>query len=123
MKINDFTLEKMQIDYINNLIKIIIFLISGQTTLLGTVFKDYDHKWLAFIAILLMIFAVFLSYSIVENIIRKISPKPNFNKKLFNNIVNKLYLSYEAEWIRSLFSGVFMIISIFIYFIFIFQGI
>ena len=54
---NNFTVEKIQIDYLNNLVKIMTFLITVETGLLGTVFKNYENKWIAFVAIFLMIYA------------------------------------------------------------------
>ena len=39
-QIKDFTIEKIQIEYIHKLSQLFTFLIGGEITLLGTVFKD-----------------------------------------------------------------------------------
>ncbi len=99
------------------------FLITVETGLLGTVFKKYENKWIAIVAIFLMIYAIFLSYSMVESIIRRISPKPNFKNTLLRKLVEKVPSSIESEWIRSLFAGIFLFASLIAYLIFIYQGV
>ena len=120
---NNFTVEKIQIYYLNNLVKIMTFLITVETGLLGTVFKNYENKWIAFVAIFLMIYAIFLTYSMVESIIRRISPKPNFKKRLLRKFVEKVPSSIEADWIRSFLAGIFLFASLIVYLFFMYQGV
>ncbi len=119
---NEFTVEKIQIDYVNNLIKILVFLMGGELTLLGTVFKDFDNKEYALLAIFFMILAIFIAYSIVENIVRRISKKPEFENKVMKFLVEKLSTSIKAEWIKSVFASICLFLSLLFYFIFAWNG-
>ena len=118
---NDYKIEEIKIDYIKEVTKLLLFIIAGEVTLLGTLFKNYSDKTYAEISIILMLFAVFLTLSIAESIIRRISKKPNFKNYFMIKFVNLFSTSVEMEWIKSSLAAIFIFLSLFLYILFIFN--
>jgi len=115
LETKDYTVEKIQLNYMFNLIKIFTFLMSGEIALVGIVVKTGGNKIIALFAIFFMLLAILLSYSVAETIVRRISPKPNFKSKIMNKIINFLPISLESEYIKSLLAGVCGALSMILY--------
>jgi len=119
LETKDYTVEKIQLNYMFNLIKIFTFLMSGEIALVGIVVKTGGNKIIALFAIFFMLLAILLSYSVAETIVRRISPKPNFKSKIMNKIINFLPISLESEYIKSLLAGVCGALSMILYIVFV----
>lgn len=110
-----YELEKIQIDYAKSSSQFFMLVAGGQITLLGSIFKDYDGKGVALIAIALMLMASIWALVVLETIVRKISPKPTFEKRITRRFFSIFSRTIEAVYVKSAIAGVFATLSLIFY--------
>lgn len=109
---------KLIVDYGKSVSTLFMAVLGVQVTLLGSIFKDAPDKDLAFIGIILMLFASLAALSHAESAIRKIVGPPTFRYNFINKALHGLPVSNNFLYIRSLFGGLAFAASMLCYLMF-----